>query len=102
MGLPVQVKRRYLDWRALMKKKRLRAELCFPSSLTVKTERDESSPEHQAAPRGFEQLIDLSGFQKDCKSYWPELAALSEASSVQSETAHLEVKIEDDVGEYKV
>uniref|UniRef100_A0A672FD24 Myb/SANT-like DNA-binding domain-containing protein 4 n=1 Tax=Salarias fasciatus TaxID=181472 RepID=A0A672FD24_SALFA len=50
-----EVKRRYLDWRSLMKKKQLQAELLL-SSL----------------------LLDLSAFPKDYHCDWPELVALSE------------------------
>uniref|UniRef100_A0A3Q3A445 Myb/SANT-like DNA-binding domain containing 4 with coiled-coils n=2 Tax=Kryptolebias marmoratus TaxID=37003 RepID=A0A3Q3A445_KRYMA len=106
MRTATEVKRRYLDWRALMKKKQLRAELPLSpsssSSLTVKTECEQSSPEHEAAPRGSDQLMELPGFQKDCQSDWPELVALDEPSSWQSATAHPGVKIKDDISEYKL
>uniref|UniRef100_A0A3B4T710 Myb/SANT-like DNA-binding domain-containing protein 4 n=1 Tax=Seriola dumerili TaxID=41447 RepID=A0A3B4T710_SERDU len=79
-----EVKRRYLDWRALMKRKQLQAEFSLsfssPSSLAPKTEYDQSSPEHEAASlgSGCDQLLDLSGLPKDCHCDWPELAALGE------------------------
>uniref|UniRef100_A0A667ZXL2 Myb/SANT-like DNA-binding domain-containing protein 4 n=1 Tax=Myripristis murdjan TaxID=586833 RepID=A0A667ZXL2_9TELE len=82
-----EVKRRYLDWRALMKRKQLQAELSLSSSssssLVLKGEYDPSSPEHEAAAlgSGCDQLLDLSGFPKDCHCDWPELAALGEPKS---------------------
>uniref|UniRef100_A0AAQ6AMI5 Myb/SANT-like DNA-binding domain-containing protein 4 n=1 Tax=Amphiprion ocellaris TaxID=80972 RepID=A0AAQ6AMI5_AMPOC len=82
-----EVKRRYLDWRALTKKKHLQAELSLSSSsssLTMKTEYDQSSPEHEepSLGSGCDQLLDLSGFPKDCHCDWPELVALGEPSDV--------------------
>ncbi|XP_013869443.1 myb/SANT-like DNA-binding domain-containing protein 4 [Austrofundulus limnaeus] len=101
-----EVKRRYLDWRALMKKKELRAELNLSpsssSSLTVKTECDQSSPEHEAAPQGSDQLLELPGFQRDCQSDWPELVGVSEPSTGQSVTTHPGMKVEDDIIDYKL
>lgn len=95
----VQVKRRYLDWRALMKKKRLKTEISLSSSspsLTIKTEYDQSSPELEATSlgSGCDQLLDLSGFPKD----WPELETLGE----QSEMTPLDVKMEEDISESRV
>uniref|UniRef100_A0A1A7YF92 Myb/SANT-like DNA-binding domain containing 4 with coiled-coils n=1 Tax=Iconisemion striatum TaxID=60296 RepID=A0A1A7YF92_9TELE len=86
-----------------MKKKQLKFELSLSpsssSSLTVKTEYDQSSPEHEAAPRGVcEQLGDLSGFSRECQNNWPELVALDEPSVM----AYPGVKMEDDISEYKV
>uniref|UniRef100_A0A8C9YJJ0 Myb/SANT-like DNA-binding domain-containing protein 4 n=1 Tax=Sander lucioperca TaxID=283035 RepID=A0A8C9YJJ0_SANLU len=81
-----EVKRRYLDWRALMKRKQLRAELSLSSSssssVALKTEYDQSSPEHETASlgSGCDQLLDLSGLSKDCHCDWPELVALGEPS----------------------
>ncbi|KAF3847824.1 hypothetical protein F7725_020852 [Dissostichus mawsoni] len=81
-----EVKRRYLDWRALMKRKQIRAELSLSSSssssMALKTEYDQSSPEHEAASlgSGCDQLLDLSSLSKDCHCDWPELVALSEPS----------------------
>lgn len=103
----VQVKRRYLDWRALMKRKQLQAELSLSSSssssLVLKGEYDPSSPEHEAAAlgSGYDQLLDLSGFPKDCHCDWPELAALGEPSG-QAMMAPSGVKMEEDVGAYRV
>ncbi|XP_062275349.1 myb/SANT-like DNA-binding domain-containing protein 4, partial [Scomber scombrus] len=101
-----EVKRRYLDWRSLMKRKQLQAELSLSSSsssLPMKTEYDPSSPEHEAASlgSGCDQLLDLSGFPKDCHCDWPELASLSEPSG-QAMMAPLGVKMEDDVVEYRL
>uniref|UniRef100_A0A1A8H698 Myb/SANT-like DNA-binding domain containing 4 with coiled-coils n=1 Tax=Nothobranchius korthausae TaxID=1143690 RepID=A0A1A8H698_9TELE len=84
-----------------MKKKQLTFEPSpsSSSSLTVKTEYDQSSPEHEAAPQGAcEQLGDLSGFPRECQSNWPELVALDESSVM----AHPGVKMEDNISEYKV
>uniref|UniRef100_A0A1A8RSE5 Myb/SANT-like DNA-binding domain containing 4 with coiled-coils n=1 Tax=Nothobranchius rachovii TaxID=451742 RepID=A0A1A8RSE5_9TELE len=84
-----------------MKKKQQTFELSpsSSSSLTVKTEYDQSSPEHEAAPQGAcEQLGDLSGFPRECQSNWPELVALDESSVM----AHPGVKMEDNISEYKV
>ncbi|XP_022051607.2 myb/SANT-like DNA-binding domain-containing protein 4, partial [Acanthochromis polyacanthus] len=96
-----EVKRRYLDWRALTKKKHLQAELSLSSSsssLTMKTEYDQSSPEHEEASlgSGCDQLLDLSGFPKDCHCDWPELVALGEPSG-QGTMALSGVKMEDDL-----
>ncbi|XP_071353453.1 LOW QUALITY PROTEIN: myb/SANT-like DNA-binding domain-containing protein 4 [Trachinotus anak] len=102
-----EVKRRYLDWRALMKRKQLQAELSLsfssPSSLAPKTEYDHSSPEHEAASleSGCDQLLDLSGLPKDCHCDWPELAALGEPSS-QAMMAPPDMKMEDDISEYRL
>ncbi|XP_041851563.1 myb/SANT-like DNA-binding domain-containing protein 4 isoform X2 [Melanotaenia boesemani] len=101
-----EVKRRYLDWRALTKKKQIKAELALSSSsssMAMKMEYDQSSPEHEAASleSGCDQLLDLSGFPKDCQCDWPELAALSEPSS-HSAMAHQSVKMEDDISEYRM
>ncbi|XP_070826835.1 myb/SANT-like DNA-binding domain-containing protein 4 [Chaetodon trifascialis] len=100
-----EVKRRYLDWRALMKRKQLQAELSLSSSssssVALKTEYDQSSPEHEAASlgSGCDQLLDLSGLPKD--SHWPELAALGEPSG-QAMMAPPGVKMEDDISEYRL
>lgn len=96
-----EVKRRYLDWRALTKKKQLQAELSRSSSspsLAVNTVYDNSSPEHEAPSlgSGCDQLLDLSGFPKDWHCDWPELMALSEPSR-QAAAALPGVKIEDDL-----
>ncbi|TKS81137.1 Myb/SANT-like DNA-binding domain-containing protein 4 [Collichthys lucidus] len=102
-----EVKRRYLDWRALMKRKQLQAELSLSSSssssVALKTEYDQSSPEHEATSlgSGCDQLLDLSGLPKDCHCDWPELAALSEPTG-QAMMAPPGVKMEDDVSEYRL
>lgn len=90
-----------------MKRKQLQAELSFASSssssLALKTEYDQSSPEHEASSlgAGCDQLLDLSGFPKDCHCDWPELAALSELSG-QATMVPPGVKMEDEVSEYRV
>ncbi|XP_042342875.1 myb/SANT-like DNA-binding domain-containing protein 4 [Plectropomus leopardus] len=102
-----EVKRRYLDWRALIKRKQLRAELSpsasSSSTVPMKTEYDQSSPEHDEASlgSGCDQLLDLSGLSKDCHCDWPELATLGEPSG-QAMMAPLGVKMEDDVSEYRL
>ncbi|XP_041656634.1 myb/SANT-like DNA-binding domain-containing protein 4 [Cheilinus undulatus] len=99
-----EVKRRYLDWRALMKRKQLQAELSLSSSsVALKTEYDQSSPEHEVASlgSGCDQLLDLSGLPKDCHCDWPDLEALSEPSG-QAMMAPLGVKMEEDVCEYRL
>ncbi|XP_069004486.1 myb/SANT-like DNA-binding domain-containing protein 4 [Embiotoca jacksoni] len=101
-----EVKRRYLDWRALTKKKQLQAELSLSSSsssVAMKTEYEQSSPEHEAASlgSGCDQLLDLSGFPKDCHCDWPELVALGEPSGPATFTLP-GVKMEDDVSDYRL
>lgn len=88
-----------------MKRKQLRAELFLSSSssssyVAMKTENDQSSPEHEATSLGSEceQLLDLSGLPKDCHCEWPELAVLGEPS----EQTMMALKMEADVGEYRV
>lgn len=85
-----------------MKRKQLQAESSL-SSAAMKTECDQSSLEHEATTLGSEceQLLDLSGLQKDCHCDWPELAVLSEPSG-QMMTAQPGVKMEQAVGEYRV
>lgn len=101
-----EVKRRYLDWRALMKRKQLQAELSLSSSssssLALKSEYEPSSPEHEAGSltSACDQLLDLSGLPKDCHCDWPELT-LGDPSS-QLMIPPLGVKIEDDVSEYRL
>uniref|UniRef100_UPI001ED81122 myb/SANT-like DNA-binding domain-containing protein 4 n=1 Tax=Scatophagus argus TaxID=75038 RepID=UPI001ED81122 len=102
----VEVKRRYLDWRALMKRKQLQVELALSSSsssVALKTEYDQPSPEHETASLGPEcdQLLDLSGLPKDCHCDWPELAALSEPSG-QVVMGPPGVKMEEDITEYRL
>ncbi|KAM3615565.1 uncharacterized protein V6R79_004207 [Siganus canaliculatus] len=85
-----------------MKRKQLQAEFSLSSSssssIALKTEYDQSSPEHEAASLGSEcdQLLDLSSFPKDCHCDWPDLAALSEPSVLPG------VKVEADIGEYRL
>lgn len=85
-----------------MKRKQLQAESSL-SSVAMKSEYDQSSLEPEATSLGSEceQLLDLSGLPKDCHCDWPELAVLSEPSG-QTVTAHPGVKMEQDVGEYRV
>uniref|UniRef100_A0A3Q1HU34 Uncharacterized protein n=2 Tax=Anabas testudineus TaxID=64144 RepID=A0A3Q1HU34_ANATE len=90
-----------------MKRKQLQAELSLASSssssLALKTEYDQSSPEHEASSlgAGSEQLLDLSGLPKDYHCDWPELAALSEVSG-QAPMAPPGMKMEDDASEYRL
>uniref|UniRef100_A0A8C6TUN0 Myb/SANT-like DNA-binding domain-containing protein 4 n=1 Tax=Neogobius melanostomus TaxID=47308 RepID=A0A8C6TUN0_9GOBI len=93
-----EVKRRYLDWRSLMKRKQLQAELSLSSSssssLILKSEYEPSSPEAASLTSACDQLLDLSGLPKDCHCDWPELA-LGDPSS-QTLMPPLGVKIEED------
>uniref|UniRef100_A0A8D3BAC4 Myb/SANT-like DNA-binding domain-containing protein 4 n=1 Tax=Scophthalmus maximus TaxID=52904 RepID=A0A8D3BAC4_SCOMX len=67
-----EVKRRYLDCRALMKRKQLQAELSLSSS---------TSSLVASLGAGCDQLLDLSGFPKDCHCDWPELGHVGDAYS---------------------
>ncbi|KAM8904876.1 uncharacterized protein msantd4 [Spinachia spinachia] len=102
-----EVKRRYLDWRALVKRKQLRAPPSFPSSSSSsappKTEYDQSSSEHEAASlgSGCDQLLDLSCLSKDCHCDWPELASLGEPNGPAT-IAPPGVKMEEDASEYRL
>ncbi|XP_028320866.1 myb/SANT-like DNA-binding domain-containing protein 4, partial [Gouania willdenowi] len=102
-----EVKRRYLDWRALTKKKQLQEELSLSSSssssVLMKTEYDQTSPEHEAASVGSEcdPLLDLSAFPKDCRCDWPELASLGEPGG-EAMMALVDVKTEEEVNEYRL
>ncbi|XP_056613573.1 myb/SANT-like DNA-binding domain-containing protein 4 [Triplophysa dalaica] len=82
-----EVKRRYLDWRALMKRKQLQAELASG----LKAEFEPSSPENEASLGGCDQSLDLSGFSKDSGCDWQDLTDLGEPS-----TNVTGVKMEDD------
>ncbi|XP_059369822.1 myb/SANT-like DNA-binding domain-containing protein 4 [Carassius carassius] len=82
-----EVKRRYLDWRALMKRKQLQAELASG----LKQEFEASSPDNDASLGGGDQSLDLSGFSKDSSCDWQDLTDLGEPS-----TNIPGVKIEDD------
>ncbi|RXN24260.1 myb SANT-like DNA-binding domain-containing 4 [Labeo rohita] len=82
-----EVKRRYLDWRALMKRKQLQAELASG----LKQEFESSSPDNDASLGGGDQSLDLSGFSKDSSCDWQDLTDLGEPS-----THTPGVKMEDD------
>ncbi|XP_051522284.1 myb/SANT-like DNA-binding domain-containing protein 4 [Myxocyprinus asiaticus] len=82
-----EVKRRYLDWRALMKRKQLQAELASG----LKAEFEPSSPDNEASLGGGDQSLDLSGFSKDSACDWQDLTDLGEPS-----THTAGVKMEDD------
>ncbi|XP_057206618.1 myb/SANT-like DNA-binding domain-containing protein 4 [Triplophysa rosa] len=82
-----EVKRRYLDWRALMKRKQLQAELASG----LKAEFEPSSPDNEASLGGCDQSLDLSGFSKDSGCDWQDLTDLGEPSTNASG-----VKMEDD------
>ncbi|XP_065136078.1 uncharacterized protein msantd4 [Paramisgurnus dabryanus] len=82
-----EVKRRYLDWRALMKRKQLQAELASG----LKAEFEPSSPDNEASSGGGDQSLDLSGFSKDSACEWQDLTDLGEPS-----THTTGVKMEDD------
>ncbi|KAL4646953.1 myb/SANT-like DNA-binding domain-containing protein 4 [Arapaima gigas] len=83
-----EVKRRYLDWRALMKRKQIRAELSG-----LKNEYNPSSPDNENSLSG-DQSVDLSGFPKDSTCDWQELSDLGEPSSRPSSG----IKMEDEEG----
>uniref|UniRef100_A0A672LPM3 Myb/SANT-like DNA-binding domain-containing protein 4 n=1 Tax=Sinocyclocheilus grahami TaxID=75366 RepID=A0A672LPM3_SINGR len=72
-----EVKRRYLDWRALMKRKQLQAEL----ESGLKQEFEASSPDNDASLGGGDQSLDLSGFSKDSSCDWQDLTDLGEPST---------------------
>ncbi|MBN3313898.1 MSD4 protein, partial [Atractosteus spatula] len=82
----VEVKRRYLDWRALMKRKQIRAELA-----DIKNEFNPSSPDVENSLSG-DQGVDLGGFPKDSSCDWQDLSDLGEPSSHPSSG----IKMEDD------
>ncbi|XP_026110743.1 myb/SANT-like DNA-binding domain-containing protein 4 [Carassius auratus] len=82
-----EVKRRYLDWRALMKRKQLQAELASG----LKQEFEPSSPDNDVSLGGCDQSLDLSGFSKDSSCDWQDLTDLGEPSTHTSG-----VKTEDD------
>ncbi|XP_023648157.1 myb/SANT-like DNA-binding domain-containing protein 4 [Paramormyrops kingsleyae] len=83
-----EVKRRYLDWRAMMKRKQIRAELSG-----LKNEYDHSSPDNDNSLSG-DQSVDLSGFPKDSTCDWHDLPDLGEPSSHPSSS----IKLEDEEG----
>uniref|UniRef100_A0A8C9QXU5 Myb/SANT-like DNA-binding domain-containing protein 4 n=1 Tax=Scleropages formosus TaxID=113540 RepID=A0A8C9QXU5_SCLFO len=74
-----EVKRRYLDWRALMKRKQIRAELSG-----LKNEYNSSSPDNENSLSG-DQSADLSGFPKDSTCDWQDLSDLGEPSKGEVE-----------------
>ncbi|XP_035635773.1 myb/SANT-like DNA-binding domain-containing protein 4 [Oncorhynchus keta] len=92
-----EVKRRYLDWRSLMKRKQLRAELSLSTGL--KAEYDPSSPEHDASLGSGDQSLDLSGFPKESQCDWQDLADLGEPSGHSMST---EVKLEEEANGYRL
>ncbi|KAG5837089.1 hypothetical protein ANANG_G00235560 [Anguilla anguilla] len=79
-----EVKRRYLDWRALMKRKQIRAELSG-----LKNEYNPSSPDNDNSLSG-DQSLDLSGFPKDSACDWQDLSDLGEPSSHTSSGIKME------------
>ncbi|KAJ8280440.1 hypothetical protein GJAV_G00054590 [Gymnothorax javanicus] len=79
-----EVKRRYLDWRALMKRKQIRAELSG-----IKNEYNPSSPDNENSLSG-DQSLDLSGFPKDSACDWQDLSDLGEPSSHASSGIKME------------
>ncbi|XP_012693337.2 myb/SANT-like DNA-binding domain-containing protein 4 [Clupea harengus] len=86
-----EVKRRYLDWRALMKRKQIRAELA--SGLKSEYEQPCLSPdENEASLSGGDQSLDVSGFAKEAACDWQDLSDLGEPSSHTPSG----VKMEDD------
>ncbi|XP_041727473.1 myb/SANT-like DNA-binding domain-containing protein 4 [Coregonus clupeaformis] len=92
-----EVKRRYLDWRSLMKRKQLRAELSLPTGL--KAEYDPSSPEHNASLGSRDQSLDLSSFPKESQCDWQDLADLGEPSGHVMSTG---VKMEEEASGYRL
>ncbi|TRY81523.1 hypothetical protein DNTS_005811 [Danionella cerebrum] len=87
MRTAAEVKRRYLDWRALMKRKQLQSELASG----MKQEFEASSPDNEASLSGGDQSLDLTGFPKDSNCDWHDLTDLGEPSGHTSG-----VKMEDD------
>ncbi|KAL0973440.1 hypothetical protein UPYG_G00203650 [Umbra pygmaea] len=92
-----EVKRRYLDWRSLMKRKQLRAELSLSSGL--KAEYEPSSPEPDASLGSGDQSLDLSGFSKESHCDWQDLADLGEPSG---HTIAAGVKMEEEANGYRL
>ncbi|XP_014018911.1 myb/SANT-like DNA-binding domain-containing protein 4 isoform X2 [Salmo salar] len=92
-----EVKRRYLDWRSLMKRKQLRAELSLSTGL--KAEYDPSSPEHNASLGSRDQSLDLSSFPKESQCDWQDLADLGEPSGHAMSTG---VKMEEEANGYRL
>ncbi|XP_038840402.1 myb/SANT-like DNA-binding domain-containing protein 4 [Salvelinus namaycush] len=92
-----EVKRRYLDWRSLMKRKQLRAELSLSTGL--KAEYDPSSPEHNASLGSRDQSLDLSSFPKESQCDWQDLADLGEPSGHAMSTG---IKMEEEANGYRL
>lgn len=94
-----EVKRRYLDWRALMKRKQLRAELAS-SGMKNEYKAPCLSPDHDAASLGAgEPSLDMSAFGRDGGCDWQDLPDLGEPSSHTSSGIKME---DDDPNEYRV
>uniref|UniRef100_W5K8B7 Myb/SANT-like DNA-binding domain-containing protein 4 n=1 Tax=Astyanax mexicanus TaxID=7994 RepID=W5K8B7_ASTMX len=80
-----EVKRRYLDWRTLMKRKQLRAQL----AAGLQPDYDPPcSPDNEASLCG-EPAQEPCSFQKEAQGYWQDLPELGENS------VHSGVKLED-------
>ena len=93
-----EVKRRYLDWRALMKRKQIRAELA--SGLKSEYEQPCLSPdENEASLSGGDQSLDVSGFAKEAACDWQDLSDLGEPSSHTPSGVKME---DDDANGYSV
>ncbi|CDQ90547.1 unnamed protein product, partial [Oncorhynchus mykiss] len=92
-----EVKRRYLDWRSLMKRKQLHAELSLSTGL--KAEYDPSSPEHNASLGSKDQSLDLSSFPKESQCDWQDLADLGEPRRHAMSTG---IKMEEEVNGYRL
>ncbi|XP_051782853.1 myb/SANT-like DNA-binding domain-containing protein 4 [Erpetoichthys calabaricus] len=88
----VEVKRRYLDWRALMKRKQMRADLS-----DIKNEFNPSSPDIENSLSG-DQSMDLNGFPKDSSCDWQDLAEFGEPSSLPSSG----IKVEEEPHNYRL
>ncbi|XP_063061554.1 myb/SANT-like DNA-binding domain-containing protein 4 isoform X2 [Engraulis encrasicolus] len=94
-----EVKRRYLDWRALMKRKQLRAELAS-SGMKNEYKAPCLSPDHDAASLGAgEPSLDMSAFGRDGGCDWQDLPDLGEPSSHTSSGIKME---DDDPNEYRL
>ncbi|KAG5269306.1 hypothetical protein AALO_G00200560 [Alosa alosa] len=87
-----EVKRRYLDWRALMKRKQMRAELASGLKAGGEYEAPCLSPDNDASLSGGDQSLDVSGFAKEAACDWQDLSDLGEPSSHTPSG----VKMEDD------
>lgn len=92
-----EVKRRYLDWRALMKRKQIRAELA--SGLKSEYKAPCLSPDNDASLGAGDQSLDVSGFAKEAGCDWQDLSDLGEPSSHTSSGVKME---DDDPNEYRV